>query len=630
MTDITKIDWKSIKATLTEIRAITTYLIDHHEAPGKVKDSSFMSFWGTYTILPVHINTKKENIEAHESLRQFLLVNEPRKKQPRNSPGNTIIKTISDFEAFTVYFDEAICKRGPQTKQNANAAKTTDTTPVRRSARLQAKEQAQKEKLAPYNNLIEFLDQQKTDCLLYIDFVSFLVDYEKELLRNYNRDSDTNKNLREGTLPTVPKSEFETFLSQTIEDLINTSLSNTSLNSAKQLKLASFFSNASLKNNSFKSFKSLVDTYNNVKKPNGIFNTSAQLQPTLKNLIVEALEDIKEDAQAQWDEIKYNHTPLLNRQYIQDTFKSFHKGYVSNLDDNFDKYDYETYKDVYNVELSQLLYAHEGFDQNIKNTDKNVIKCPLKINMPESTNIVTKTVEEYKKLLKEISENAECLTNQFKTVTIFTGKKYIIGRYGQVWNNLYEGSQISPTKLCTAFNDHFGKVSPSDLESILIPAFLSDYKWTVSAKHLQLDFKKNEGKFLVSGGQQDIRNPIALKLYNRNETLMLTSEKDYSETYELCHNDEIIMTPENAKICTYKVIGSSDMKIRLKYVEEPITIKEYNDLLINNNLSSFTIRTTTSGGAAKQKVSYKGRKYTVRTGKRGGSYILVNDKKIYL
>ena len=72
-----------------------------------------------------------------------------------------------------------------------------------------------------------------------------------------------------------------------------------------------------------------------------------------------------------------------------------------------------------------------------------------------------------------------------------------------------------------------------------------------------------------------------------------------------------------------------------------------NEVLIINNVADITsyvnvfnqlpapttcVGAIFNGGKSKQKPKqkYNGKSYTIRTGKRGGKYILVNDKKIYL
>lgn len=96
----------------------------------------------------------------------------------------------------------------------------------------------------------------------------------------------------------------------------------------------------------------------------------------------------------------------------------------------------------------------------------------------------------------------------------------------------------------------------------------------------------------------------------------------------------------------YRLLGTPSSVVNLKEFDNPVMMKDFVPLLDITNLDTNLRKTITNmqagvtvgGKSAKlrkkhgkpEKIAYKGKSYVLKTGKRGGSYIEVDNKKVYV
>jgi hypothetical protein len=134
-------------------------------------------------------------------------------------------------------------------------------------------------------------------------------------------------------------------------------------------------------------------------------------------------------------------------------------------------------------------------------------------------------------------------------------------------------------------------------------------------------------------------NDILTHKFEPTISLFVDIMKPYLDTRE--ENEYIIEVmlflklffPNMSYVCKTLVSNENIIKQYIQYLlsreNQNVDAEKFWALFRDILYFTFGCRHTTSGGSA-EKYKYKGRSYKVRMGVRGGKYILVSDKKIYV
>jgi len=311
--------------------------------------------------------------------------------------------------------------------------------------------------------------------------------------------------------------------------------------------------------------------------------------------------------------------PVLLREGLLEVF--------SNFDNN--AYSRDT-KDMLAAEVNQLLCVAKGIDP------KRFENFSLQENYSD---------KRYAVYISRIRTHANFLKNALEKVVLCEGPEYYIGRFHhEIWSELYENGIRSPEKFARIYKEACLENSQT---RYLIPAYSAKTKWAIHAQHIKIQSSlANTWHVIplwVNLTRQDNHNEQFFRRRNENMWRLLDRE------VILGHEDEISLVyypgisdedPSLDHDITYKFIGTKKNQVYLKLLKEPVTATEMKSVLQNCGFRNrhpdvnqwFNLNTddSPSQGGGRGKVAYRGKRYTIRVGKRGASYILVKGKRIYL